>query len=133
MGDGTGDEDGIVVGTGDGDLRGLFRSGGAAVEVSDGVGEGGRGVLSLRQRIEIEGSDLVAAVWIDGELNVLVLSRAIGIGEVEGDGDGIADVGHAAVDGMDGQRVIGIVNIGGAAEEVAGGGIDVDAGLELIF
>ena len=60
--------------------------------------------MSLRQRIEIEGSDLVAAVWIDGELNVLVLSRAIGIGEVEGDGDGIADVGHAAVDGMDGQR-----------------------------
>ena len=60
MGDGTGDEDGIVVGTGDGDLRGLFRSGGAAVEVDDGVGEGGDGVLSLRQRIEIEGSDLVA-------------------------------------------------------------------------
>ena len=35
----------------------------------------------------------------------MVLSRAIGIGEVEGDGDGIA--GHAAVDGMDGQRVSG--------------------------
>ena len=34
---------------------------------------------------------------------------------------------------MDGQRVIWIVNIGGAAEEVAGGGIDVDAGLEVIF
>ena len=133
MGDGTGDEDGIVVGTGDGDLRGLFRSGGAAVEVSDGVGEGGRGVLSLRQRIEIEGSDLVAAVWMDGQVNVLCLGNAIGIVEVECDGDGIADVGHDAVDGMDGQGVIGIVNIGGAAEEVAGGGIDVDAGLELIF
>ena len=77
--------------------------------------------MSLRQRIEIEGSDLVAAVWMNGELNVLVLSRAIGIGEVEGDGDGHADVGGAAVDGMDGQRVIWIVNIGGAAEEVAGG------------
>ena len=63
----------------------------------------------------------------------MVLSRAIGIGEVEGDGDGHADVGHAAVDGMDGQRVVWIVNIGGAAEEVAGGGIDVDAGLEVIF
>ena len=58
---------------------------------------------------------MVAAVWLDGELNVLVLSRAIGIGEVEGDGDGLADVGRGAVDGMD-QRVIGIVNIGGAAE-----------------
>ena len=103
------------------------------MDVSDGVGEGGRGVLSLRQRGEIEGLDLVAAVWLDGELNVLVLSRAIGIGEVEGDGDGNADVGWGAVDGMDGQRVIEIVNIGGAAEEVAGGGIDVDAGLELIF
>ena len=62
MGDGTGDEDGIVVGTGDGDLS-VDGSGGAAVLVSDGVGEGGDGVLSLRQRIEIEGSDLVAAVW----------------------------------------------------------------------
>ena len=132
MGDGTGDEDGIVVGTRDGDLS-CCRSGGAAVDVSDGVGEGGRGVLSLRQRGEIEGLDLVAAVWLDGELNVLVLSRAIGIGEVEGDGDGLADVGRGAVDGMDRQRVIGIVNIGGAAEEVAGGGIDVDAVLELIF
>ena len=56
------------------------------MDVSDGVGEGGSGVLSLRQRGEIEGLDLVAAVWLDGELNVLVLSRAIGggIGEVEG-------------------------------------------------
>ena len=43
------------------------------------------------------------------------MSRAIGIG-VEGDGDGLADVGRGAVDGMDRQRVIGIVNIGGAAE-----------------
>ena len=42
------------------------------MDVSDGVGEGGRGVLSLRQRGEIEGLDLVAAVWLDGELNVLV-------------------------------------------------------------
>ena len=64
MGDGTGDEDGIVVGTRDGDLS-CCRSGGAAVDVSDGVGEGGRGVLSLRQRGEIEGLDLVAAVWLD--------------------------------------------------------------------
>ena len=103
------------------------------MDVSDGVGEGGSGVLSLRQRIEIEGSDLVAAVWMDGQVNVLCLGNAIGIGEVEGDGDGIADVGRGAVDGMDRQRVIGIVNIGGAAEEVAGGGIDVDAVLELIF
>ena len=45
MGDGTGDEDGIVVGTRDGDLS-CCRSGGAAVDVSDGVGEGGSGVLS---------------------------------------------------------------------------------------
>ena len=37
----------------------------------------------------------------------------------------VADVGHAAVDGMDGQRVI--------SSMIAGGGIDVDAGLELIF
>ena len=104
--------------------------------VSDGVGEGGDGVLSLRQRIEIEGSDLVAAVWIDGELNVLVLSRAIGIGEVEGDGDGIADVGHAAVDGMDfsaAEGVVWIVNIGGVAQEVAGECVDGDACLEVIF
>ena len=86
----------------------------------------------MRQRIEIEGSDLVAAVGLNGQVNELGLRGAIGIGEVEGDGDGLADVGRGAVDGMDRQRVIGIVNIGGAAE-VAGGGIDVDAVLELIF
>ena len=89
------------------------------MDVSDGVGEGGRGVLSLRQRGEIEGLDLVAAVWLDGELNVLVLT------------EWKLRVTSATLAGA--PLTEWIVNIGGAAEEVAGGGIDVDAVLELIF
>jgi len=114
-------------------LSGLFWSGGSAVVIGDGVGEGGSGWGASGQCIEIEGSDSVAAVGLDGQVNVLGLCNAIGIVVGEGDGDGIADVGWCAVDGMDGQRGVGIVNIGSAAEEVAGDGIDVDAVFELIF
>ena len=99
--------------------------------VDDGVGECGDGVFSLWQRGEIEGSDLVAAVGLNGQVNVLGLWIEIGIGEVEGDGDGVPC--GAAVDGSDLKGVVWIVNIGGVAQEVAGECVDGDACLEVIF
>ena len=74
---------------------------------------------------------MVAAVGLNGQVNVLGLWIEIGIGEVEGDGDGVPC--GAAVDGSDLKGVVWIVNIGGVAQEVAGECVDGDACLEVIF